>query len=389
MSKKEPWNHVGIEIEYTDIIPRRHEELMNFLCGNDFQVTHDASVESPCPTLKDLPIKGASLDRTVNALLKNVKTIGGEIVSPIINTSDDRYISLFDDIFSLLKRAGERSKTTRGSIHVHVNMPQDYLRRSRHTVGILRRAWMMAGYFEWAFFKLGGMGREHRGINMDYIYYRPITDNGPHIVKDGRGFYRPLLVYDEVLGSKTHNEFFVRCGDIYASEGRYHPCRYCWINFRNLYNKERPDLEFRLFNKTMRWDYLYAIIELCKAFVKSCYEYSTPKVLSKLKRHVNSLADGIIDQDAHFEEMINFFGIPIRASLLLRKIWNRSPDPEYDDFPIMCHLTNGYHIFHNNDYSDFFPSILTRKEFKLVRKPNYIDIHVLNNMGMSVYPEED
>ena len=38
--KKEPWNIVGIEIEYTDVIAQRIDPLQDFLHNKDFQIVN-------------------------------------------------------------------------------------------------------------------------------------------------------------------------------------------------------------------------------------------------------------------------------------------------------------------------------------------------------------
>lgn len=384
--KKEPWNTVGIEIEYIDIIPskRLKRVLDNYGC----QITHDASVESPSQTLGGLPIKGKTLDPILNKALMRGATIGGEIVSPKISTTKCDWVQSFDEIFSILKRDGERPNTNRGSIHVHVNMPHDLNKDNsrRHSIGILRRSWMFAGYFEQAFFRLGSFGRPHRGRVMDFIYYRPITHNGPQVVRDYQGNDRPALDYDDVLQSKNWNEFFVKCGDILGAEGRYHPSRYMWINYYNLM-APKPHLEFRVFNKTLRWDYLWAGVELCKAFVRACYIHGTKEVRRLTSGEVYGLIDYPANDDQYFQNLIDFLLIEDKTLIdLLQKIWENSSYPEYVDTKVRSHLRNSSRVYYNTDYTRYWPAVLSGKS--VVRQPDYIDIHKLNNMGEKVFPEE-
>jgi len=387
-----PWNKVGIEIEYTDIIPDRISPLRNLLHDEGFIITHDASVESPTVMLDNLPIKGKTLDPFINDMLLRHATIGGEIVSPIIDTSDDDWLELFDQIFSLLKQFGERAHTNRGSIHVHVNFPFDLAKNdriNRHSIGILRRAWILAGYFEYAFFKIGAFCRPHRGRVMDYIYYRPITNSGPAII-DSRGGARPILVYDEVLNSKNWREFFVRCGDIWNCEGRYHPCRYMWINFYNLIKAgTRPHLEFRVFNKTLRWDYLWVAVELCKKFVETCYLIDTNTIKKLTQNKINGLSNPPADLKEYFNELIKFLNIEDYALIeSLWRIYDLSPQPEYIDDRVWSHLRDRNAVFRDSEFEEYWPEILTDRESRKVRTPNYIDIHKLKNMGETIFPEE-
>ena len=41
---------------------------------------------------------------------------------------------------------------------------------------------------------------------MDFIYYRPITGIGPPVIRDGSGYYRHLLDFNDVLKSKNNLE---------------------------------------------------------------------------------------------------------------------------------------------------------------------------------------
>lgn len=384
--KKEPWNTVGIEIEYVDIIANKclKQVVGNYGCA----LTHDASVESPSNTLGNLPIKGKTLDPILNKALMRGSTIGGEIVSPKIGTQSCEWVKIFDDIFSVLKRCGERPNTNRGSIHVHINMPHDLTKdgNNRHSIGMLRRTWMFAGYFEQAFFRIGSFGRPHRGRVMDFIYYRPITHNGPQIVRDYQGGDRPALNYQDVLESKNRNEFFVKCSDVLGAEGRYHPSRYMWINYYNLMAPQ-PHLEFRVFNKTLRWDYLWAGTELCKAFVKACYIHDTKTVSRLTSGEVYGLIDYPSSDDQYFQNLVDFLLIEDKTLIeLLRKIWETSDYPEYVDNRVRSHLRNSTRVFYNTEYSRYWPAVLSTKD--VVRRPDYIDIHKLNEMGEKVFPEE-
>lgn len=390
--KQEPWNDVGIEIEYTDVITQHIPTLTRFLNKGGFLTTHDASVESPAIMLDSLPIKGKTIDPVINNMFIKHYTIGGEIVSPIIDTTNIEWVEQFDTIFSLLKQHGERAGTHRGSIHVHINMPRDLQKDSqtnRHSIGILRRAWMLAGYFEYPFFKIGSFCRPQRGKNMDYIYYRPITGNGPPITETGNGA-RPTLVYDEVLNSKGHREFLIRCGDIWHSESRYHPCRYMWFNMYNLHRVDRPHLEFRVFNKTLRWDYLWMVVELCKAFVKTCYIKDTKDVRSFTDGKVNSL--GEYSENARqdlFGELIDYLEIEEAGLLsLLNTTYFTSPEPEYLDDKVWSHLRNSANPYRNREFEEFWPERVTDREKRNIRQPNFIDIHKLKKMGETIFPEE-
>jgi hypothetical protein len=386
----ETWDKIGIEIEYVDVDPKQDAGLRNLLevCG--YKITHDASVESPTITLGGCPVKGATFDREINDAIFRKSVIGGELVSSILDTSTKDWIVDISNIFKRLKNLGERVETNRGSIHIHVNFPTDHPSEHRHTLGILKRAWILAGFTEAFFYRIGGMGKEQRGKFMDYIYYRPILGNGPPIVCSAIDLqHRPVLNYDDVLKSKNQIEFFYKCGDIWNAESRYHPCRYFWINFYNL-RTDKPHIEFRVFNKTTRWDYVYAIAELCKAFVRVCYTIDTQTLLKETKGSLFGLnACYEMDWEEYYPRAIKILRITDETVLaLLRSLWDKTPIPYFDDMPVYSHITRS-NIFHEKHVLEIFPKPLSDKEKKKVRYATYIDVHKLTEMGEYIFPEED
>jgi hypothetical protein len=387
MSSK-PWDRVGIEIEYTDIIPKRIPDLYNIIKNREIVITHDASVESPSElfVLDRKPVSGRTINSVLNRELIRKETIGGELVTPIIDTSQKKWILPFDHMFGILKQFGEREDSKRGSIHVHVNMDRDTDEGRGFTVDILKRLWVLAGFFEAAFFKLGAVGRTHRGENMDFIYYRPITELGPPVVRDGNGEFRPLMSFEDVLTSRNTLEFFIKCGDIYNAEGRYHPCRYMWINFYNM-RAGNPHLEFRVFNKTLRWDYLYSLVELCKAFVATAYRLPNEELLALTRNRVVGISNPPNkENDAeYFNDLIQFLNIEDEnVTSTLTRIWDSSEYPEYINDRVYSHLMGRTACFHSMETMEIAPKLLNKDEQKYIRNPKYFDIH--NLQGETIFP---
>lgn len=391
MSSKECWHNIGIEFEYTDIIPSTIPDISNLVDNMGMMITHDASVESPSEffILDNKPISGRTLNCVLNRAIIKKATIGGELVSSILNTKDPNWIIPWDKLFGLLKQNGERENSNRGSIHIHVDMIREHENDNRFTIGMLRRLWMLAGFFEAAFFKIGAFGRPHRGSKMDYIYYRPIVSSGPPIIRDGNMGYRPLLNYDDVMDSKNSLEFFIKCGDIYNAEGRYHPCRYMWINFFNM-RADRPHLEFRVFNKTMRWDYLYTVVELCKAFVSTAYNRTTEEIRDLVNQRAIGIANPPTDKFdfLYFTDLIEFLQITDELVISkLEQIWSESNYPEYVDDKIYSHLVERTRCFYTPETMEIAPEALNADEVIKVRTPQYIDIHTLQRMNETIFPE--
>jgi hypothetical protein len=390
MSSK-PWDIVGIEFEYTDIIPLQYKEIERVLNRMGVQVTHDASVESPSEIFKinNKPISGRTLNCVLNKALIKKTTIGGELVSPMIDTETKDWIFHWDELFGLLQQNGERENSNRGSIHVHVNMDRDHTTENRFTIGMLRRLWMLSGFFEAAFFKLGAFGRPHRGAKMDFVYYRPILGTGPPVVRDGNDNYRHLLNFEDVMAARNTLDFFIKCGDIYNADNRYHPCRYMWVNFFNM-RANNPHIEFRVFNKTMRWDYLYSVVELCKAFVATAYNRPTEELTTLIKKRVVGVANPPKPKsDArYFKDLIDFLQMDDKFVISkLEKIWQESEYPEYTNDRVYSHLNSRTRCYFQPETMEIAPEVLERKVIAKIRTPQFIDIHALRNMNETIFPE--
>jgi hypothetical protein len=252
----------------------------------------------------------------------------------------------------------------------------------------LLNPWLLAGYLEAAFFRLGSFGYRPRGEHMDFIYYRPITKSGPQVINSGEG-YRHLLDYGDVLLSENNRDFFRRCGDIYNAESRYHPSRYLWINFYNMYHKRRGHLEFRVFNKTLNWLYLYASVELCKHFVTTCHKYKHMDLIKILKDtfgDISPLDDPPENHENYFNNILTVLGMENDiVNSILYDIWQKSCYPNYSDSKVFSHLFRRNHVHFREGYTR--PKKLTKKEIAEVTKPYYVDIHYLKNRGLTVFPE--
>lgn len=381
-------DRVGIEVEYTDLNLANIPGLQKFIHAHGYAVVHDASVESPSLFLDNRPVKGSTFSENLNRDLFRKTTIGGEIVTDIIDSDDKSWIGIFDKIFSELKLAGERPNSPRGSIHVHVNVA-----RPNHYLELLLVSWILAGHFESFFYRMGCMGKSHRGENMDFIYYRPITGLYPPVVDDSAGRQRFLLDFDEVLKSNSVDDFFYRCGGILDAQNRYHPSRYMWINYYNMNTRFSPipHLEFRVFNKTLRWDYLLSAVELCKAFVKlaiklTAFAVKEYKDLQAIVENIQkafplcAVSSPIENPDLHFEKTMQELEITGNIKLLLRDVWTNS---EYVDIPkrlILSHLDRRI-VFLRDEHN---PPLVKSKVFF----PDFYDVHRLEREGAVIFPEE-
>lgn len=373
---------VGIEFEYTDI-PQKNRILSRVARNFGWQIVHDASIESPSFCIDNVfLLDSLTFDKNVNSLIRKA-TIGGELVSPVLNTSSNSWLKQLSALIYTLKLLGERSRTSRGSIHIHVNAPHDNTRKGRHYLKLLKSLFALALFTEGFFYKIGGLGQEHRGRNADYIYYRWLTKNGPPVVNSDGNSYR-LLNSEQILASSGCREFYIKFGDIWGAEGRYHPSRYLWINFYNMVHfDDTPHLEFRVFNKTVQLDYLYAIVELCKAFLMACYENKD------LHRELGGEIIGLEDleennTDYYFYSCLEVLNIDPTdfVGSILKEIWDKTPIPETDDSLVFSHLNSRNRMFGYTN-SRFLPPIVDPMK---VREPFYVDIHFLNRRGEVIFP---
>jgi len=391
---KQSFKQIGFELEFTDINRRVFSE--NILLRKGFSCVHDASIESTCPTIGNIPVGKINSKGIPSDSFSERNIIGGEFISPIIDISTNEWVKDLIYLISSLKFMGERPKTKRGSIHIHVNFPA-YLLPADLTYKALINSWILAGYLEASFFRLGSMGYSHRGENMEFIYYRPITNNGPQIILDHAGNYRPLLEYNHVLRSKNISEFSIRCGYLNYTETRYHPSRYMWINYYPIFrNTSSPNLEFRLFNKSLNWKYIYAIAHLCTHFVSASFDYETADLIdiTGINPEIyNNKVSSLLNppDDSVFDSLISVLKIEDTfLRTILREIWDNSIYPFYVENRVFSHLLRDNRIipYFYRCRDEDIPDIPVDFKIENVVSPSFLNVHLLRELNINIYPEE-
>jgi hypothetical protein len=357
---------VGIEFE----MENTHKGRISL---RNFRTTNDASVESDAELCGGIPVTFS--DEETKKLFKDRRSrsvIGGELVSGILNTDDDNHLRILKELTSELIALGESEESFRAGIHVHLSF-------GGISLDILKSVLKLGANLEDVFFLLGGMGYEFRGIKNDSTYCRPITKFGPPVVKIPYGHGQILNIKD-LMESKSMGEFKHKMGNLDLFGGnRYVPIRYMWLNFYNIWNN-RQTLEFRLFNKTLNPYYIYAVIEVCKAFGSLALQKGLNKDYENLKE--NSVFDyrskeEIVHSFLNFAEEIR---LPDQIVDISINIMDKTPieSIRLDRKYVASHLQ--YHHGGDKTQKHFYDSEFHYKPKKVtakIHKPNFVDIHNL------------
>jgi hypothetical protein len=289
---------------------------------------HDASCETPTYFLGKYPVYTDNPERIALFSGQDKKTIGGEIISPILSASSDQWKIDVENLLGLLFKYGESSDTSRDSLHVHVNVGKSI------SLASLKRLLKMTAAYEYVLYRLGGMGKKNRGEENSFIYQRPYLGNSPPVIQMAYNY--PITSFDGLMEAESKEQFFGRLGDstYYANNGtRYVTQRYFDVNFYSI--PYYGSLEFRTANKTLNSSWAIAWINFCRGFVQkaiSCPPDETEKVYRPLYANKELHASELI-------EILETFPILTQDDKLnLLSIWQASPHVEYDNIWRYSHL---------------------------------------------------
>ena len=230
---------VGLELEVETVRRLNLPPALQMM----FRATHDASTEAMAPTIDGQHIMyGSSSTRS--------ETFGFEYVSRIINVEDE---SLIRQLLMTIKAAGEPRHSTRGSIHIHIGVG--------HNLQMLKNIMKLWLFSEKFWYHLGGMGYKYRGWVNESVYCRPMRAS--QAVPHGDIWVRAIDV-DSCLKATRLSEFWSAYGIPQDYREKYHPSRYQGLNVYSLLLHET--LEFRIFNKCLKPDWVMEVVNICKAF---------------------------------------------------------------------------------------------------------------------------
>lgn len=372
MQNNEIIESIGIELEFSNVNRDSREFAQEF---NEklptYRRIHDASCETPITTFAGIPIEvGSEKDAQIIYPYCVNTIVGGEIVSPILNSNEPKWVTEVREMCDLLIAHGESEESSRDSFHVHVNVSTEV------PLFALKNLLRLTGAYEAILFRLGGMGRMNRGEENSYCYQRPFLGNGPPIISYynpslERSNNYPILSYEDLLGSKTKSEFFQRYGgaDYYSAHGvRYVTMRYMVVNFYPVLSQ--GSFEFRTANKTLNSNYIIAWSNFCKAFVDLAF---SDRNLYKELEVTRPLFENREISDNEFYDSMSMFKILDRETIeVLGEIWAYSPTPHFDNIPRYSHLPEPTGF----TGSKYIPNHL--KNSVNVEQIDFVDIHRLN-----------
>jgi len=224
-----------------------------------FNNSHDASIQTDMLYMLGGRAYGniSNKDFKLKLLNRNTVTVGNELVTVPIY---DKYLlkKVVKRITTNLFEAGETTRGTRESLHIHVCFP--------FNLEILKRILNVSLVLENFFFSIGCLGYEFRGLYNNSIYCRPFSEFGPPVVLDN-STPRQVLNIDDLFKTNSLESFWNLYGNIgMGGNNRYHPARYFFINLYSLLLHDT--LEFRVFNKTLDSNRILALVELCQGICK-------------------------------------------------------------------------------------------------------------------------
>lgn len=251
---------VGVEIEF-------HHARLGSIVHADLPSGWTAVRDGSCTTeqFRVGNIEVEDLPRNLYELGENVQ-VGGELVSPPFNRDlqPDRPFEDTIRVLRLLHDGGEHKVGTTTSVHVHVNV-------GKPPIYMVRNLLMWWERLEAVIYRLAVAEHDiHRGtVHGDYMYCRPLSGQGPQVVQDGKGDYRFCFDLEKVKGAKDWFEAIKAFGRADHQPTKWMPFRYYGLNLGTIYSK--GTVEFRIFNQTLRAEYVKAWVELSQALVRAAY----------------------------------------------------------------------------------------------------------------------
>ena len=243
---------IGIEIEFADI-QKSYGDV--FKQGLTWRMVEDGSCRTRKSVIAGIPIEAVGGNDTV--------LFGGEFISPIIDTSkNNHWKEELTKILGWLSETGE-GLSVKTSIHVHINAAGIPLFAIQNilTLGLF----LEAGMFRLSCAEMG----VHRGaLHLDYGYCRPISGQGPSVVKCEDNYMRPVFDTKKLTEARTLGHLRQGLGRYDRHGGnKYHEARYVWLNLISMY--QLGSIEFRLFNSTYSHRNVLAWIDLCQHIVRA------------------------------------------------------------------------------------------------------------------------
>lgn len=299
--------------------------------------------------------------------------LGSEIVSGVMDSTSERTNIAIKQLLGWIAENGETQESFRAGIHVHICMP--------NKLGIQKNLINLAAYLEQVFFYIGGMGYEHRGIQNNFTYCRPITKYGPSCVKYGRDATQCFKI-EELLNAISNEHFWDMYGGINPDNppNKYIPQRYTWFTLYPLLTK--GTVEFRIFNKTLNFYFLRAAIRLCQEVCS--FSLNNNVNLPENSIYSPHTKDSVLNTLSEFSLMV---GLDSGTVNTLIKIIQRTPQiiikPEYYWTHLMFTKFNRLETLNWRNHS---PQKIKRDGILV---PKFVDIHNLNERPQPLEEEQN
>lgn len=249
----------GIELEFAKV----QMATLGAYKGR-WRVERDGSCTLPGFVFDGVPVKP---DLAMQPFMRQTN-IGGEIISPLLRL--DQWGTVEGDLKRLIGALNVYGEdiTDLTSVHIHINVGQPPLY-------VLRNMYKLCASIEAIMYRLAHaeLGYHRGQTHGDYMYCRPITGDGPQVVRDSFGGWRWAFQRDTLLAATNSEEFFQAwCRCDYAPNNKWWPFRYYWLNPGAIVRQ--GSVEFRIFNQTLHVEYIKAWVDLCRAIVKRSFESS-------------------------------------------------------------------------------------------------------------------
>lgn len=374
-------DHLGIEIEFYNVSQSDMYEFINRK-GINARVTNDASCTHRIRRYGNINITADEfnvLNDTNYANWGNTIHVGGEVVSGILHSEEAKWFNPINDILKFLEDNGEKPSLTT-ALHVHLNFG------TFGTVPIFALHAMLDIWsrLEATMFRItqGEMGFSRGTENLDHCYCRPIVPfNGPHIIRDSDGYYRPNQELEKLHNAKTTKEFFQSLARSDRNTHHYYVSKYHAINFLPILRQ--GTVELRTANLTLNPDYVYTWVKIFQKMVALSYGAKVKNPID-YDRPLQPL--GYNDNSFTYEDLIETLDLrESRVQKTLQKLWSISSwTPAVNGF-MRSHLGRGMgsnmpesRPHFNKIRKDLVPSRVNVKKEKIYNPEDFMKVKNTN-----------
>lgn len=337
---------------------------------NYIRSSHDASIQTDAIKMGR---REAYLVVSNTELLSKISTIyqrtviGNELVTiPIYERNK------LDKVIKIVTRnlfdSGETTRGKRESLHIHICYS--------YNLEILKRIMEVSLVIENFMFNIGGCGYKFRGLTNNSIYCRPFSKYGPPVVYNDNKFVQ-ILEVDNLFNSKSIDEFWACYGGLsIGHNNRYHPSRYFYINLYSLLI--HGTLEFRVFNKTLDYNRVCALVDLCQCIGSIILdEHNYNELVSLGRRSIFTYTDK--DNNLKMLDLLSkLYSFKKTTLKVLRDMITMTPEFKLESNYVYTHVNRFLESDNTIIPSSVHKTVLQTKD---IVETTIEDIHTLRNNG--------